>query len=41
MGFAYYASFVRLMLTGTFSVILIEKARALVKGAAVRAGTAD
>jgi hypothetical protein len=41
MGFAYYASFVRLVLAGTFGVILMEKARALVKAAPVRVGTED
>ena len=41
MGFAYYASFVRVVLTGTFSVLLMGKARALVKGTAVRVGTED
>jgi hypothetical protein len=41
MGFTYYASFVRLVLTGAFSVLLMEKARALVKGTPARVGTED
>jgi hypothetical protein len=36
MGFAYYASFVRLVLTGGYSFVLLERARAFVLNAALK-----